>query len=193
MKSNFKAALDFVLAHECVFLPGYQGDYAHVVAEHNPHDRGGLTKYGIDQRSHPHINIRALTFEQARQIYHDGEWTKCRCDELPAGYDIAVFDIAVVNGMGTAAKMLQRALNDHIDAATALQVDGFIGPKTIAAAERIGAAGFPQLIISRANRFNAIAANDESQHVFLRGWLNRNTDLGLALINYIKKPEGALA
>src|SRR6478735_11274468 len=37
--------------------------------ENVPGDPGGPTKYGIDQRSHPDVNIRALTKEQAKAIY----------------------------------------------------------------------------------------------------------------------------
>src|SRR5436190_12575968 len=106
MKTNFNNALDFVLAHECVFEHGHYGDLNHVLTEDVPGDHGGLTKFGIDQASHPHVNISTLDFAGARQIYFDNEWTRCRCDELPAGYDIAVFDIAANNGMRKAILML---------------------------------------------------------------------------------------
>jgi lysozyme family protein len=180
MKENFKAALKFVMEHECVFEKGHYGDYAHVISENVPGDHGGLTKFGIDQASHPYINIAALDYSQAATIYHDNEWTKCRCDELPSGYDIAVFDIAVNNGMGTAAKLLQKSLNAS-GAAVALVIDGFIGAKTIAAAQRAGEHGIAYLLQARQQRYYDIAHGNVSQSKFLRGWLDRNRDLSRAL------------
>src|ERR1700686_3721443 len=99
MKENFQRGLKFVLNHECVFAKGHDGDFNFVVVEDVPGDSGGLTKFGIDQASNPDVNIRALDYDGAARIYQVGEWTKCQCDELPDGYDIAVFDIAVNNGM----------------------------------------------------------------------------------------------
>lgn len=37
--------------------------------ECDPDDPGGATKYGIDARSHPGVDIAALTEDQARAIY----------------------------------------------------------------------------------------------------------------------------
>ena len=155
--------------HECVFEPGHYGDFAHVICENVPGDAGGLTKFGIDQASHPHIDIKALDYSQASQIYHDDEWTRCRCDDLPDGYDIAVFDIAVNNGAGAAAVLLQRAV--------AVTIDGFIGPKTIAAANNAGASGLATLLSLRRDRYEAIVARNPGQSKFLKGWLDRNSDL----------------
>jgi lysozyme family protein len=180
MRENFKTALKFVMDHECVFAKGHYGDYAYVIPENVPGDHGGLTKFGIDQASHPHINIRALDYQQAAQIYRDNEWTKCRCDDLPAGYDIALFDIAVNNGMGTAAKLLQKALNDA-GAEPPLTVDGFIGAKTVSTAQRIGERGIAYLLQARQQRYYDIAHRNTSQSKFLHGWLDRNRDLSRAL------------
>jgi lysozyme family protein len=180
MNDNFKLALKFVMDHECVFGKGHYGDMAHVICEDVSGDSGGLTKFGIDQASHPQINIRALDYSQAAQIYRDNEWTRCRCDELPDGYDIAVFDIAVNNGMGTAVKLLQQALN-KAGAEPPLQVDGFIGAKTIAAAKRIGDAGLTPLLQARLQRYYDIVHAHPSQKKFLNGWIDRNHDLTRAV------------
>jgi lysozyme family protein len=176
VKENFKSALKFVMEHECVFERGHYGDFAHVIPENVSGDSGGLTKFGIDQASHPNVDIKRLDYSGAAAIYRDNEWTLCRCDELPAGYDVAVFDIAVNNGRGTAAKLLQRALN-AAGGATALEVDGFIGAKTIAAAQRIGEKGTAYLLQSREQLYYDIAHNHPTQKKFLNGWLDRNRDL----------------
>lgn len=179
MKENFRSALDFVMTHECVFEPGHYGDYAHVMSENVKGDRGGLTKFGIDQRSHPNIDIRALDYLGAARIYRDGEWTKCRCDELPTGFDVAVFDCAVNCGCGTAAKMLQKACN-IAGAEPALKEDGFIGAKTIAACGRTPNA-LPRFLILREVRYRDLAAHDHEKKQFLNGWLNRLVDLEIAV------------
>ena len=61
---RFEAMIDFVLQWEVV--KDRQGN---VIAEDDPDDPGGLTKYGIDQRSHPNVDIRNLTEEEAKDIY----------------------------------------------------------------------------------------------------------------------------
>jgi lysozyme family protein len=50
-----------------VFKDGHDGDFAFAIAERDPDDPGGLTKFGIDQRSHPTVDINALRLEQAKQ------------------------------------------------------------------------------------------------------------------------------
>ena len=40
----------------------------------NPKDPGGLTKFGISQRSYPDIDIRNLTLDQAKAIYLRDFW-----------------------------------------------------------------------------------------------------------------------
>lgn len=178
MTRNFGRALDFVLAHECAYERGHFGDRAHVISENASGDRGGLTKWGIDQASHPDVNIRALDYDGAARIYAVNEWAKCRCDDLPEGVDIAVFDTAVNCGAGTAIILLQRALNNcgH-GSVPALREDGYIGPKTIRAAQRIGAEVIEKIMALREGRYHNIVESNQSQRRFLHGWLNRVRDL----------------
>lgn len=192
MKENFKAALEFVMAHECVFAAGHYGDLAQVVAEEVPGDHGGLTKFGIDQASHPHLNIKALDYQGAAQLYRDGEWAKCRCDELPEGLDVAVFDTAVNLGAGRAIKLLQQACNDA-GTEPPLVVDGFIGPKTLFVAMRTPTA-LPHFLELRQQRYDMIIERDISQVRFSQGWRDRVLDLRIAVNRYKNsKPAEALA
>lgn len=181
MRASFDHALKFVLDHENVYERGHYGDYNHVLPENVAGDAGGLTKFGIDQASHPDVNIRQLNFDQARQIYLDEYWLKIRGDDLPAGFDTVVFDIAVNNGKGTAILLLQRALNStRATSAPSLTEDGHIGPKTISRAimdAHDGSAGLEKLLQLREQRYRDIVANHPSQHKFLNGWLDRNNDL----------------
>ena len=74
--------------------------------ENDPDDPGGASKFGIDQRSHPTVNIRSLTEEQATQIYWDEYWQKNTCDVMPYPLGEAFFDVCVNNGRSRADQLL---------------------------------------------------------------------------------------
>ncbi len=86
------------------------------------------TKYGISAASFPTLDIAALSLDQARAIYRVRYWNKIAGDSLAPGLALLVFDAAVNQGVGFAARALQEAL--PINAPP----DGVIGPKTVAAA-----------------------------------------------------------
>ena len=99
MRENFERALKFVLQHEGGLVE-------------DPRDPGGVTKYGISQRAYPHLDIRKLTVEQAREIYLRDYWIRAGCDALPWPRDLLVFDTAVNLGIRRAREFL-RTRNDH--------------------------------------------------------------------------------
>ena len=82
------------------------------------------TKYGISAMAYPHLDIRNLTLQDAKDIYRRDYWNKCRCDDLPTAIDYLVFDAAVNHGNSRSAKFLQTAVG--------ASADGIIGDKTIA-------------------------------------------------------------
>lgn len=137
------------------------------VYEDDPDDPGGATKYGIDQRSHPNVDIRNLTLAGAEQIYWDSYWTKVRADELPVGVGEVCMDIGVNNGTGRAAKWLQQLCG--VDA------DGVIGPRTIEAVTIKGPSLANDLLDRREAFYREIGTGRMSK--YLKGWLNRNDDL----------------
>ena len=110
----FTVAINFVLPEE----GGYTDD---------PRDKGKATNFGIDQRSHPNVDIRHLTRDGAIEIYHTDYWLKNRCDQLPLPLAVMHFDTCVNEGGGEGAKLLQEAVG--------VTVDGYIGSKTLAAAQ----------------------------------------------------------
>ncbi len=138
-----------------------------VRTEHDPDDPGGTTKFGIDQRSHPHVNIAALTEADARGIYFE-EWTRIGTESLPARIGELLFDIHVNGGPG--AVWLQRALG--------VDPDGNIGPKTMAAAAALDAWGVKEackaICVQRDARFQRLAVNNPRLAKYLTGWLNRS-------------------
>lgn len=76
----------------------------------DPNDPGGLTKWGISQRSYPNLDIKSLTREQAVEIYKTDFWEKIHADALYASVAFQSLDFAVNSGIGTATRYLQRAL-----------------------------------------------------------------------------------
>ena len=116
MADNFEKSLKIVFRHE-----GFFSDH--------PQDPGGKTRYGITEKTfrklYPAGTFSKMYEELAAEIYRDHYWVPCRCEDLPAGIDLAVFDCAVNQGEPTARKLLQKAAK--------VRVDGFIGPNTLAA------------------------------------------------------------
>lgn len=120
MQANFERALGHVLK--------YEGGYSD-----HPSDPGGATKYGITHAvlaahrgaSVTKADVRALTQKEAAEIYRRRYWETAACPALPGGLDLAMFDCAVNQGVGRAARLLQEALK--------VKADGVIGPKTLAA------------------------------------------------------------
>lgn len=168
-QSRFDACVGFVLAHETEYWPNGE-----VKCERDPHDPGGNTKFGIDQRSHPHINICTLTEEEARAIYHDDEWTRCRCADLPPGWDLAVFDAAVNLGKGWAIPNLQRIVG--------VTADSIIGPKTLTAVDYAGPDRLQAYLDAREAHYRSL--RPELVNRYLSGWLNRVADVRGAITQH---------
>lgn len=141
--------------------------------ENDPDDPGGATKFGIDQRSHPDVDIRHLTEAKAKDIYRKDYWKKIKGGELPENLALVVMDIAVNNGSGRAAKWLQELAG--------VTVDGVIGPITIAASKKLNEVDIASLLDRREAFYRAIAKGRMAK--FLKGWLNRNNDLRKLVLN----------
>ena len=85
-----------------------------------------------------------------------------RGDDLPAGIDLVVFDAAVNSGPGRAAKWLQ--------ACVGVEVDGDIGPKTLAA---VNAFDPTQLIDDYKRRRLSFLLDLPTWGTFGKGWTKR--------------------
>lgn len=145
----FDRAFAFILEAE----GGYSND---------SRDPGGETRYGISKRSHPEVNIEALTIEEARELYRNDYWEKLSCDQLPPPLAIALFDGGVNHGLIPAAKMFQRALHTI--------EDGMLGPITIDRAKHgTVEAILPNYLSYRADLYRRLGNAD----VYFRGWAVR--------------------
>lgn len=115
-RAIFNRFIDRVLSHE--------GGYVN-----NPKDPGGETKWGISKRSYPRVNIRALTREQAMEIYYTDFWMHSRAALMPPAVAFQVLDLAVNSGTHRAILMLQKIAG--------VKQDGIWGPITQAALARL--------------------------------------------------------
>ncbi len=145
----FEKFIERVLSHE--------GGYVW-----NDKDPGGETQWGIAKRSHPELDIKALTREQAIEIYRKDYWEGPGIDKLPPAVAFQVFDAAVNHGGKRAIEWLQSAVG--------ALVDGSIGPKTIGAV----LARPPLLVVGEFNaRRLSFYASLQTWEYFGRGWANR--------------------
>lgn len=151
MLTPFEVALAFVLERE----GGYSND---------ANDPGGETNFGISKRAYPHLNMKALTREDAVAIYWGDYWIPCRCDSLPDEVAIMVFDCAVNQGVEFAKRTLQQTLG--------VVVDGDIGPKTQQAAKR-ASVGVVVGDYASARIRRYLGMNNAAEERFERGWCER--------------------
>lgn len=175
---NFEKSLSFILGNE-----GGLSDH--------PADKGGLTNLGITQSTLDRAqleftglpsSVKDLTRTQAEEIYRVFYWEESKADMMPYPLCTLHFDAAVNHGVGGAAKLLQRAINNYAAKAgldVRVEVDGAVGPKTLSAlCQCLDFKGNVPLICEiycnqREKYYRSIVESNPSQAVFLRGWLNR--------------------
>ena len=122
------------------------------------------TKYGISAASYPDQDIAALSMADAKALYRRDYWDRVKGDSLPPALALLVFDAAVNNGVGQAARWLQAALG--------LVPDGVIGPRTLdalAAKSGRGADVMAEFQTQRLLFMSGLA----TWRTFGRGWARR--------------------
>ncbi len=144
----------------------------------DPRDRGEATNMGItlatlrDWTGDADLqasDVATLTSDVAASIYGANYWNQLRCDALPRGIDLMVFDFGVNAGCVTSARLLQQALGF-----AGADVDGSIGPYTLAeAAARVarigGVVALRALLVRQQARYRALPGFA----TFGTGWLAR--------------------
>jgi len=122
MADNFEEALAHTLVQEGGWYPGDEE------RDTNPTMRGVTQKvYNCyrDELGRPHRSVQHISADELRAIYRE-YWEDSGAYRLRRLTAMAVFDMAVNAGASRAAVLLQRTL--------AMQEDGIVGPKTLAAA-----------------------------------------------------------
>jgi len=139
---DFNFCVDQVLKHE----GGYVND---------PRDPGGETNFGISKRAYPTLNIKALTKEQAIEVYRRDYWA--RIDKTFPELNLLVFDSAVNQGVSAA--------NAFVNTIKLMNL------KT--SSERI-----KYYSMLRENRYKA----NKNFQIFGKGWLARLNDVTIKSI-----------
>lgn len=157
MKENFELCLNLMLAHEGGFV-------------NDPRDSGGMTNLGVTRRvweewlGRPvsEKEMRALTPTMVAPMYKRKYWDACRANELLAGVDYAVFDVAVNSGTGRAIKLLQQSVG--------ATPDGGFGSITMALVQKADPANLIELYCAR--RLEFLESLRSFEH-FGKGWSRR--------------------
>ena len=166
---NYDKCLELILHHE--------GGYVN-----HPKDPGGETNLGVTKRVYEEWggtkDMVDLTVEDVAPIYEKNYWGRTKCNDLPSGLDLCVFDFAVNAGPGRAAKYLQQIIGTT--------VDGGIGPNTLKAVynyvEEVGIQGMIEEYQSGRQSYYEQLSTFET---FGRGWTRRvseTTEEAIALI-----------
>ena len=145
------------------------------VTSDSPIDYGGLTKYGLSQRSYPHIDFDTLTVEGACKIYETDYWDKYRLGEI---IDQSIADqtfLLLINmNPPEAITIVQNAVNNCGRTITAIATDGVLGSGTIGAINGLNRFWLSDRIRVEAVKFYlARTDKDHSQIPNLRSWLRR--------------------
>ncbi len=159
----------------------------------DPDDPGGATKYGVTIHTLRRLgldltgdgtvgvaDVRALSREQAVDIFIRHYFERPRLSDMPAALQASLFDM-YVNAGGNAVKILQRLL---CDMGYSIAVDGAIGSQTLAAAHD---AATPKALtlrdaygVARRNYYFRIADSRAASRKYARnrqggkgGWIKR--------------------
>ena len=160
MKENFNKCLELILHHE--------GGYVN-----HPKDPGGETNLGVTKRVYEECggkkNMKDLTVEEVAPIYEKNYWGRAKCDQLPSGLDLAVFDWSVNRGVGRAVKKLQKMIGTV--------ADGGIGPNTLKTLEEyIRHHGLETTIENYKDIRQAFYRSLSTFNTFGKGWTRRNNE-----------------
>ncbi len=165
-KDNFAQCLQLVL--------GAEGGFGN-----HPRDPGGATNFGITldtlsawrKSKSPDAqttadDVEKLTIAEATEIYRTNYWNRLKCDDLPSGVDLLVFDFGVNAGPGASAALLQKIIG--------AEQDGSIGPLTLHALEV-----FDSLRVIRdfSARRLELYRTFKNFDVFGTGWTNRTNSM----------------
>lgn len=133
------------------------------------------TKYGIAANSYPNEDIRNLSLDRAATIYKRDFWGASRCDEWRSQIIANVyFGWAVNQGQGTAARILQRAINYAGWPRPIIPVDGKIGKGTVNRLNEVDQdLVFIHLVGLTHGRYIQIVDHNPAQMQFLDTWARR--------------------
>jgi lysozyme family protein len=166
---NYQTCLEMILHHE--------GGYVN-----HPKDPGGETNLGVTKRVYEDFggtkDMKDLTVEDVAPIYEKNYWGRMRCDSIPSGLDLCVFDFGVNAGTGRSAKFLQTMIGTT--------ADGGIGPNTLSKlSDYIDENGLEETIKTFQSERQSYYESLSTFETFGRGWTRRveeTTESALGMI-----------
>jgi lysozyme family protein len=111
-------------------------------------------------------DMRDLPEAEARAIYAGNYWNPIRGDDLPAGIDLMLFDMAVLAGPRRSVMLAQAQLARMLGTIT---IDGFLGPRTLGAIRAVSARTLAAVLAAAQRQFLAQLAAASANP----GWFNR--------------------
>ncbi len=184
---------NFSIAH--TFTAKWEGGLSDDAA-----DSGGLTKFGVDLAMMQDIastqagrdtldrmgiilpvtrnTIKNLSETQAASIYRWQAWEFLKLDLIPLRPAVVIYDAAVNSGPKQSVRFAQRGYNACVAYGQPLDTDGIMGPATRKAMQQADTEKILMSMLDQREQFyRDLVAAKPSQEVFLKGWLNRVTDL----------------
>lgn len=184
---------NFSIAHK--FTLSWEGGESDDAA-----DRGGFTKFGVSTAFLTDIassqagrdvldrmgvilpvtrnTIRSLTKTQAARLFRWQMWDALKLDLIPLRPAVVLYDAAVNSGPRQSVKFAQRGYNACVTYGQPLDIDGIMGPATRKAMQQADTDKILMAMLDQREQFyRDLVAAKPSQEVFLKGWLNRVTDL----------------
>lgn len=148
---------------------GHEGGY-----QCDPKDRGNWTsgevgkgtnkgtKWGLSAATYPSLDIKNITYEQAKEIYYKDWWVKFGMDKWPNALAYQMFDAAINHGTVRANQFLQSAVGT--------KPDGIIGPITTSTV--LAANPNDVLLLFLAERLEYLT-NVKTWDAYSKGWSRR--------------------
>ncbi len=141
----------------------------------HPADPGGATNMGITlatlsrwrKRPVTKQEVRELTRDEARRIFHAWYFNPVGADRMPPPVALAVYNCAVMSGPDRSVRWLQELVNAQ---GQAIAVDGEFGPETMGAVGRVEPRA---LANAHFARHVAFLRSLPTFATFGDGWLNR--------------------
>ncbi|MBF6616654.1 MAG: secretion activator protein [Candidimonas sp.] len=158
---TFNLVFERLIGHEGKFT-GLRGDRGNWTSGRVGTGELKGTKYGISAMSYPHLDIKAITLEQVKDIYRRDFWERSGADEYDGAIGYQVFDAAVNHGIENAVRFLQRAAR--------VADDGDIGPVTLRAVRSMTVTDvLMRLNAARLNFYTSLSTWSD----FGKGWARR--------------------
>lgn len=142
----------------------------------DPDDKGKETKWGISKNAFPSLNIKALTYKDAVELYQTHYYSPFYTAITSSRIVFKLFDMSVLMGRKTASKLLQKAIKAQSN--IPLRIDGAIGPMTLTALNvAITLKGLEPDIyydfISRIGKRLTLLSLKPGNSKFYKGWIKR--------------------